>query len=194
MKKLTVLIDMDDTIENLCEVWVEYLNELYGTNVHLNDIKEWDMTKAFPTIDSQKIYKPLYDERLWKRVTPLPGAVETIKRIIEDGHKVVIVTVSHQDTVSMKLNNVLFKYFPYLSMNNVIITSQKQLIHGDILIDDALHNLEGGQYMKLLFDAPHNRSYSVSDNDMVRVHNWDEIYNIVRDISERKIRGEKVGK
>lgn len=27
MKRLTVLIDADDTIENLCEVWVNFLNE-----------------------------------------------------------------------------------------------------------------------------------------------------------------------
>lgn len=26
MSKLTILIDMDDTIENLCEAWVGYLN------------------------------------------------------------------------------------------------------------------------------------------------------------------------
>ena len=185
MKKLTVMIDMDGVIENMCEVWIEYLNEQYGTNVQPDDIKEWDMTKAFPSIDSQKIYEPLRDENLWKRVTPLPGAVETIRRIIEDGHKVVIVTASHQDTVSMKLNNVLFKYFPYLSMNDVIIASQKQLIRGDVLIDDAPHNLEGGRYIKLLFDAPHNRQYHADANNMTRVHNWDDIYKIICKMSEQ---------
>lgn len=185
MKKLTILVDMDDTIENLCEVWIGYLNEQYGTNVQLDDIKEWDMTKAFPTIKPQMIYEPLCDEKLWKRVLPLPGAVETIRRIMEEGHKVVIVTAAHQDTVNMKLNNVLFNYFPYLSMNDVIITSQKQLIYGDLLIDDAPHNLEGGHYIKLLFDAPHNRSYSEAANDMTRVHNWDDIYKIVSKISRQ---------
>lgn len=194
MKKLTVLIDMDDTIENLCDVWIHCLNVRYGTSVRPSDIKEWDMTKAFPELSPVQIYKPLFDESVWKRVTPLPDAVETILKIIKDGHKVVIVTASHQDTVGLKMNNVLFKYFPYLSMDDVIVTSQKQLVQGDIMIDDAPHNLEGGRYMKLLFDAPHNRSYSASDNDMVRVYNWNEIYNIVCDISERKIRGEELEK
>ena len=31
MKKLTVLIDMDDTIEDLVGAWVKYLNTKYGT-------------------------------------------------------------------------------------------------------------------------------------------------------------------
>lgn len=39
MNKLTVLVDMDDTLENLCATWVEYLNERHGTNVHIDDVK-----------------------------------------------------------------------------------------------------------------------------------------------------------
>lgn len=186
MKKLTVLIDMDDTIENLCEVWVNYLNERYGTDVLLNDVREWDITKAFPTLSRGEIFEPLCEECLWKRITPLPGAVENIQKLIDDGHKVVIVTTSHPDTISMKLNNVLFKYFPYFTCDDVIITSQKQLVKGDILIDDAPHNLENGDYLKLLFDAPHNQSYDETNEDMIRVHNWNEAYDAVNCIANLK--------
>ena len=71
MKKLTILVDMDDTIENLCETWVAFLNETHGTTVHTDDIHDWDMTKAFPTIEKSQVYDPLFDENMWKRVTPL---------------------------------------------------------------------------------------------------------------------------
>lgn len=185
MKQLTVLIDMDDTIENLCETWVAYLNETHNTYVALSDIKEWDMTKAFPMLTTDEIFKPLTDERLWKRVSPLPGAVKNIKKIIDDGHKVFILTASHPNTVALKLNNVLFKYFPYITYKDVIISFKKQLIKGDILIDDAPHNLEDGDYFKLLFDAPHNQSYNESANGIVRVHNWDEIYFAVNYLSKQ---------
>lgn len=37
MKKLTILIDMDDTLEDLLGAWVSYLNTQYGTNVHKED-------------------------------------------------------------------------------------------------------------------------------------------------------------
>lgn len=33
MKSLIVLVDMDDTIENLLQAWVNYLNEHHGTAV-----------------------------------------------------------------------------------------------------------------------------------------------------------------
>lgn len=186
MKKLTILVDMDDTIENLCETWVAFLNETHGTTVHTDDIHDWDMTKAFPTIEKSQVYDPLFDENMWKRVTPLPGAVEYLKRLIDDGHKVVIVTASHQNTVAMKLNNVLFRYFPYLATKDVIVTSQKQLVCGDVMIDDAPHNLEGGNYYGILVTASHNRAYDATANGFVRADTWEEIYNIVCDYARKE--------
>lgn len=185
MQRLTILVDMDDTLENLCETWVEFLNETHGTTVHKDDIHDWDMSKAFPTIENQQVYDPLFNENMWKRVTPLPGAVEYLKRLIDDGHKVVIVTASHQNTVAMKLNNVLFRYFPYLTTSDVIITSQKQLVRGDVLVDDAPHNHIGGQYLKILMDSPHNREFDAQRFGMVRVYSWLEVYDTIRQFAER---------
>lgn len=186
MRNLTVLIDMDDTMENLCEVWVECLNEKHGMNVSVTDVREWDMTKAFPSLSREEVFAPLLEEALWDRITPVPGAVENIQKMMEDGHKIVVVTSSHPDTVRFKFRHVLNKYFPFIPYDDVVVTSQKQLVKGDILIDDAHHNLEGGEYYKVLFDAPHNWAYEVTQDDMIRVHNWDEIYQIVNAIANLK--------
>lgn len=186
LKKLTILVDMDDTIENLGEVWVNFLNETHGTTVHKDDIMGWDMSVAFPTVPKKQVYEPLCNEEMWKRVTPLPGAVEYLQKLINDGHKVVIVTAAPQESVPMKLNNVLFRYFPFFNMKDVIITSQKQLVRGDVMIDDAPHNLEGGEYFGILVSAPHNRAYDAKSNGFVRADNWDEIYNIVCDFARKE--------
>lgn len=179
MNKLTILVDMDDTLENLSETWVTFLNETYGTNVHPNDVSSWDMSKNFSSLEASQIFSPLFNEKMWERVKPLPGAVDYLKRLIDDGHNVVIVTASHHDTIAMKLNNVLFKYFPYLSIKDVIVSSQKQLIRGDVMIDDAPHNLEGGNYYGILMSAPHNKGYDAEENGFVRANTWEEIYSIV---------------
>lgn len=183
-RQLTILIDMDDTIENLCEEWVKYLNEKYGTDVKHSDIKDWDMTKAFPTLDDKSIYSPLIEPELWKRIKPLPGAVDKVGQLINDGHRVVIVTSSNPDTVSHKLNLVLFKYFPFLTYHDVIISSQKQLVNGDILIDDYPPNLEGGTYKGMLMNAYHNEAYDAEGNGFIRVKNWDEIYEIIYEMAK----------
>ena len=48
-----------------------------------------------------------------------------------------------------------------------------------MLIDDGIHNLEGGAYKKILFTAAHNRDYDAEAHGMTRVHGWDEIVGII---------------
>lgn len=38
MKHLTILVDMDDTIESLASAWIDYLNARHGTTTKLTDI------------------------------------------------------------------------------------------------------------------------------------------------------------
>lgn len=181
MKSLTILVDMDDTIENLSEAWVNFLNEKYGTSVKPEDITDWDMWKAFPGIKKEDVYAALFEEALWETVKPLPGAVKYLKKLIDDGNQVYIVTASHPDTVSAKMNKVLFKYFPYITYQNIIIASKKQLISGDILIDDAPHNM-GGKYFGMLFTAQHNKTVtdeSLVELNAVRVKDWKEVYDLI---------------
>ena len=53
------------------------------------------------------------------------------------------------------------------------------MIRGDVLIDDGIHNLEGGAYKKIMFTAPHNRNYDAEAHGMIRVDNWEEIVRII---------------
>lgn len=184
MRKLTILVDMDDTIEDLCTAWVGYLNDVYGTSVSPDDIDEWDMTRFFPTLTPKEIYGALLKKKLWERVKPLPGAAEYLQKLIADGHEVVVVTASHPQTVGVKLNNVLFKYFPFFRQKDVIVASKKQLVMGDVMIDDGQHNLIGGTYKGFLMTAPHNRNYNAEANGLIRVNNWPEIYELIRRMAE----------
>lgn len=175
---------MDDTLENLSYAWVDYLNEKYGKNVKMDEILDWDMTKAFPDLPKGDVYTPLVDENLWKAVKPLPGAVETVRKLIDDGHKVMVCTASHHDTVGLKMNHVLFRYFPYLTYDNLIITYHKEYIMGDVLVDDGPHNFKNRNGHKILFTAPHNRLYDAEANGLVRANSWSEVYEMIKNIAE----------
>jgi len=190
VQSLTILVDMDDVLENLCETWVAQLNGLYQLSVSMDDIREWDMRKAFPTLSPQEIYWPLSTNALWENVKPLPGAVEYLKRLIDDGHRVVVVTASGAEAVPIKLQKVLFKYFLYLIMKDVIVVVQKGLITGDIMIDDVSLNLKDFAGRKVLFNQPHNRSFDDKTYGMHRVNNWTDVYQLVQKIAEEKAKFE----
>ena len=186
MKKLTVLVDLDDTIEGLLQAWVDYLNTHHGTAVKKDDVTEWDVSKFFPQIPTTEVYAPLYNDEFWKTVEPFEDAARYLQKWKDDGHTVLIVTTSDYRTLRSKMENVLFRYFPMFTWNDVIITAHKQLVSGDVLVDDDIHNLIDGSYEKLLMDAPHNRRFDADANGMTRVMNWSDAYMKICEISQGK--------
>lgn len=106
MKKLTILVDMDDTIENLLSCWVSYLNSQYGLQVRTEDVCDWDLSLAYPSLTKEQIFAPLYDDRLWQQVKPLPRAVPVLQRLQERGHEIYIVTSSNYQTLKTKMDSL----------------------------------------------------------------------------------------
>lgn len=178
---IKILVDMDDTIEDLLGAWVSWLNRLYGTNVKPDDITSWDMREAFPMLTQREIYAPFQCSDFWDDVKPKPGARETLISFQELGYQVFIVTASHYATLKNKIDRVFIPNFPFISTNDLIITGHKQMIKADILIDDGVHNLIGSDCFKILMTAPHNRDFPAEKYGIVRVDNWDEAFEAVQD-------------
>lgn len=176
---MVILVDMDDTIEQLLEAWIREVNQRYGYSVTYDEIRSWDVTAAFPGLTREQVYAIPMEPGFWKTVEPIPGASEALQRLIRAGHQIYIVTATEFEVVPEKMNHLLFRYFPFLRRDQVIITSRKQLIRGDVLIDDGVHNLENGDYHKILMTAPHNRDYDAAANGMIRVNSWAEIEPVI---------------
>lgn len=174
---------MDDTIEYLGKAWVAYLNKRHGTTVQYHDLRFWDVSLAYPSLTNDQVYAPIYEDEFWKTVEPIPGAAEVLQKLIDDGHDIFIVTASTWKTLPSKMENVLFKYFPFITWNQVIVTNNKQIISGDVLVDDAPHNLVDGDYIKVLMDAPHNWDFIETSIGAVRFDCWYDIYTYITSIA-----------
>lgn len=183
---MTILVDMDDTIEQLLKAWLDSANRKYGRSVSCEEIKDWSVEKAYPGLSREQVYSVPLEPGFWKTVEPIPGAREGLLRLIEAGHDILIVTATAYESVTEKMRDLLFRCFPFLSWDQVIVTSRKQLIKGDVLIDDGIHNLEGGDYEKLLMTAPHNKNYDAEANGMIRVGSWDEIVTEIGKLEQKR--------
>lgn len=102
MKKLRILCDADDTIQELTIHWLAELNNKHNCNVKKEDIKTWDMTKAFPELSEEEVLEPLYRNDFWSTITPIEGSKYYLKRLIDDGHEILIVTASNLQTFEAK--------------------------------------------------------------------------------------------
>ena len=181
---MTILVDLDDTITDLLTPWIEALNAKYRFSVRREDVKEWDMQKAFPLLTRDEISEPLRDRQLWRNVRPLPGARECLEKLMLRGHEIYIVTTSHYTTIEAKLEECLFRYFPFIGYDRVIIANNKSIIRGDILIDDNPANLTSGVHWGILIDAPYNKEFEENKYGVLRVSGWKEIYDAILSIED----------
>jgi 5'(3')-deoxyribonucleotidase len=190
--KITVLVDIDDTLIQLLPSWVGYLNRRYGLNVDYNSITDWNVAKFFPSLSREQVYDALAQEEIWQTIKPIPGAAKYLKKLIDEDFNIYLVTATDYRNVYPKFEYVIKKYFPYITWDRIIVASNKSMIKGDYLIDDGFHNFKGGTYYPILFDAPHNRNVDVvgfGDGYSVkytRVYDWEHIYYLLRNFKKEK--------
>ena len=186
---ITLLVDMDDTIENLLPAWAEWLNKKHGTSIKADDITGWDVQKFFPSLSRDDVYAPLYEDEFWGTVQPKEDAIRYLSLINDLGFKLYICTNSNYQTIRRKLEYIIDRFFSFISWWNVITICNKQLINADILVDDGVHNLLGGSYKKILMTASHNRDFDAESHDMVRVNNWQEAYDKIIEYADQIMAG-----
>ena len=177
-----ICVDMDDTIENLCDAWVKWLNNKYGLNVNSRDVVDWDMSKVFTSLTKHQIYEPLYIDDFWYSVEPKKDAIEYLKKLYDDGFSIYLCTSAHYCTTKPKMEAIVERYFPFIDWKHIITCTNKQMIKCDVLVDDGTHNVLGGEYKAILMDAPYNRWFDNNNHGIQRVDNWKDVYDIINDM------------
>lgn len=189
--KFVLLVDMDDVMENLMDVWFEMLDEIQANNptyrsIKMKDHTSWDVVPLYPMLTVDEIFQPLNMPEIWQRITPIPGAVRVLKKINKDPRVVLrVCTASHYTAVAPK-REFLRKNFPFISWNQVIITPDKQLVNADALIDDRFDNHIGGTYQGILFDKPWNKYADEKPYGIIRAKNWLQIEKILKELITKK--------
>ena len=51
---MTILVDMDDTMEQLLKRWVARANEKYGQDITLDQITSWDVSEPYPGLNKKE--------------------------------------------------------------------------------------------------------------------------------------------
>lgn len=186
MKKLTILLDLDDVLNNQCELWIERLNSKYGLNMKYNDVTDWDMKKFYPSLGEAEVYEPVLNPALVREMSTTPESIWYTNEWDSRGHTLLVVTSTSTLNIEAK-SKWLHNYFRWFSEDKLILSHKKQLIKGDILIDDGIHNLlsdkETGvspSYIKLCFNRPWNRAFACLPNDICRVFSFSEMDEMIK--------------
>ena len=174
MKQLTILLDCDDTISIFMETCIMKYNEIYGTNHTIEDITDWDISGIF----EHNLWS-IFDKTDVLQHMPLKdGAFDIIKKWHKKGHKIVVVTgVNSINSYADKLRWLdLIGLAPYVY--EVIPTRHKELVNGDVFIDDNPQYLYEWKHVNetklcLLMTAQHNKNKEYIT--LIRIDSWDDV-------------------
>lgn len=147
----TLLIDMDDTILPMIGPWVERYNEKFNTSFTIMDVTTWNISEKF----GEGIFDILEEEGFFANLVPYENAVEVLERLSKK-HNVIIVTASVLGYSMKEKGEWVKKHLPFLKVDNFCIFKQKNLILGDLLFDDAPHNVEAFPGITVSLKGIHN--------------------------------------
>lgn len=171
---MRILVDMDGVIVDCLSHWIKLINRYHFTDVKIEDITHWDLEKFCAPATREQVYSFLTHPGFFRHLDPIPSAIESIKYLIDKNHDVVIVTACKHGFKD-KLDWIK-DHMPWFDLKNIIFAERKELVYGDVLIDDGVHNLEAWEKetnrYPICFATPYNKNFAGR-----RADNWKHTIN-----------------
>lgn len=182
MRKLKIILDSDGVLVDPIAKVLRLYNKEYDCNLKIEDIHDWDLNKVQrPGTDILKYFN---NPGFFRDLKPLDGAHYYLKKLIDDGHDILVATSSPKNGIIDKIDNLL-ELFPFFTEDQIIPISRKFWLKGDVMLDDGFHNLAYTQCeYPVVFNWNWNKTipeeFSNLDGKLNRIHNWEEFYNLIK--------------
>lgn len=181
-----VMVDMDDVI---CDGgFLSLVNQFLETDYKIKDIKTYYIQDLIPKERYPEWSKFFNSKNLYDYCEIIPDTYEVLEKLSKKYEIYITTAYIFRDNEEYSANNLknkfewLYKNLPFISPDNYIFTTNKEIIECEIKIDDKLSNLQGKAETKLLFTAYHNKTISedeLNKNGAIRVNGWKEIEKIL---------------
>ena len=159
---------MDGVLANVYAQFIKYEKRDSGITKKLSDLTGKTENEAFPNIG-----KYVNSKNFFLKALPIEGSIETVKKL-NDNYQVFIVSSATEFPLSLtEKMRWIEKYFPFIGWKQVILCGRKDILEGDIMIDDHFKNLDGFKGKTILFSQPHN--VDKKQGTHVRVSGWKEV-------------------
>lgn len=178
---MRLLIDQDEILAQWWKGVTKAWNFAYPKKL-VTEVTTWDTAGVLGAGGETFIESLMSQKYFWYMLDPVPGALEGMKKLHDLGHELRIVThvlpafggASYDGKIAW-----IKKHLPWFNLNHLHITRMKSEIKGDILFDDAPHQLqEFERGLAVALDYAWNRNVKCA-----RVKSWGEFVKLVNSIN-----------
>lgn len=173
---MTILIDIDGVVFNTQKILLRWLNIKYNTNYTIDEVTSYDwFDKTF-----DEPWTPMNYAGFWHEVKANKQAIDYILKWKHEGHIIKFVTASYyHHALSFKIHKLLNCFNGEFDDKDVIICHDKDMVRGDLLIDDCFDNAKAFSMIpnqfSILYFQPWNISQYLNEDEIGKTlsyNNW----------------------
>lgn len=180
---------MDNVLVSFTKAFVEACNEIYGDNISFDNEKhnaDWGIQRVLYPEKSQEEHAAIIERvfntpGFWLNMSPIANGPAAIKRLQDNGNKVYIVTMPWPTSINCFVEKYYWiqRHLPFINPSHIIYCKDKDLLKGDIIIDDRPVYLQnnGCKYTIAM-----NYNYNKDIPTSFRANNWTEIIDFIESI------------
>lgn len=182
MNKKIILIDMDGVLADFERGFLEAWKKKFPNHPHipLDERKTFSVFDDYPSNLRGDVGKIAREPGFFQNLHEIDGGKEAINEIAGLGHEVFVCTkpIDRYENCVLEKYHWITEHLGYEWTKRVIVTKDKTLIYGDILIDDRPEHkgLREPSWIHVLFDRPYN--INVKTKLKITWENWKKILNL----------------
>lgn len=171
--KKRVGFDINNTIDNYIQVLLEVYNKRYNDNLLYENITDYNVVK-FIKSECSDFWKEFSNDENLSKLKLQDGVKDVINYCYENFELRFITAIFPINNNCDFFYNFLKNNFDWMETKHFVRLEDKQEYNVDLLIDDYLANLIGGNYAKIIRICPWNKNISTRRNKMFRIDQWDK--------------------
>ena len=179
---MIIIVDMDNTLVDFDAGLLAEWRRLYPDEffVPLEQRTTFHPHRDYPEHLQDKIKTLCHSQGFVRNLPAMPGGIEAVHEMLAKGHDVRFCT-SHFE----EYTHCIYEKFQWIEthfdasfVNRIILTRDKTLIRGDILIDDKpnITGIEKPAWEHVLYDRPFNRD--ITKNRRLTWHSWQDALSL----------------
>ncbi|AJD91473.1 nucleotidase [Jeotgalibacillus malaysiensis] len=183
-------IDIDGTVTCPASL-IPHINRAFNSRLTLNDIKEYDLTKALPKINP-KTFSEWFEssEAEIYEASPMNEDADTVLKTLQSSHE--LIYISARGTEHQHLTKEWF-YRHDIHFDKIVLTGSHNKLSAvkdhriDLFLEDKHDNAvdihEDTGIPVLLFDAPYNRA--PHPEGVIRISSWHEAKSYIQQFEKK---------
>lgn len=167
-----LIVDMDGVLADVYSQFKKYETEEFGAVQQERDLLGKTEGEAYKNV---RVY--VNTPGFFLNAPVMPGSIAVMEQL-NKAYELFIVSSAMEFPLSLyEKYQWLQQHFSFLSWQQIVLCGSKQIISGDIMVDDHFKNLDHFGGKTLLFTQPHNALKDPGNH--VRVNDWTGVAQVL---------------